>query len=48
MKQAVLAAAGRSYKIGFFKKAEEKKVQRDPLEDLIARASGNVDLHVDE
>ena len=48
LKQAVLAAAGRSYKIGFFKKAEEKKVQRDPLEDLIARASGNVDLHVDE
>lgn len=48
LKQAVLAAAGRSYKIGFFKKTEEKKVQRDPLEDLIARASGNVDLHLDE
>lgn len=48
LKQAVLAAAGRSYKIGFFKKTEEKKEQRDPLEDLIARASGNVELHFDE
>ena len=42
IKQALLDITGRQFKIGLFKMKEESSVKRDPLEELIAKAQGNV------
>lgn len=46
IKQALYELTGVQYKLGLFKKkAEDAKVQRDPLEDLLSMAQGKIDIY---
>ncbi|MCH5316774.1 MAG: DNA polymerase III subunit gamma/tau [Eubacterium sp.] len=47
IKQALLDITGRQFKLGLFKQREESAIQRDPLEELIAKAQGNVDMKIE-
>lgn len=47
IKQALYDVTGINYKLGLIKSNAEAKVKRDPLEDLISKASGNVNIEVD-
>ena len=47
IKQALFELTGRQFKLGLFKMKEESTVKRDPLEELIAKAQGNVDIRVE-
>ena len=47
IKQALLELTGRQFKLGLFKMKEESAVKRDPLEELISKAQGNVDIRVE-
>lgn len=47
IKQALYDVTGINYKLGLIKNNAETKVKRDPLEDLISKASGNVNIEVD-
>ncbi len=47
IKQALYDVTGINYKLGLIKSNAETKVKRDPLEDLISKASGNVNIEVD-
>ena len=47
IKQALLDLTGRQFKLGLFKKKEESAIQRDPLEELISKAQGNVDIKIE-
>ena len=47
IKKAVYEVTGKKYKLGLFNNPNaEKTQQRDPLEDLISRASGNINIEV--
>ena len=47
IKKAVYEVTGKKYKLGLFHNPNaEKAEQRDPLEDLIAKASGNINIEV--
>lgn len=46
IKQALFDLTGNHYKLGLFKKkAEENHVKRDPLEDLLSKARGNIEIN---
>lgn len=47
IKQALFDVTGKQFKLGLFKNKAEKKEQRDPLEDLILKAQGNIDIKVE-
>ena len=47
IQQALYDVTGINYKLGLIKSNAETKVKRDPLEDLISKASGNVNIEVD-
>lgn len=47
IRQALLELTGKQFKLGLFKQKEESAVKRDPLEELISKAQGNVDIKVD-
>ncbi len=47
IKKALVEVTGKQYKLGLFKnKNAEKAQQRDPLEDLISKAQGNINIDV--
>ncbi|MEZ3421354.1 MAG: DNA polymerase III subunit gamma/tau [Eubacterium sp.] len=46
IKQALFDITGKHYKLGIFKKKEET-VKRDPLEDLISMARGNININIE-
>lgn len=46
IKQALFELTGNHYKLGLFKKkAEENHVKRDPLENLLSKARGNIEIN---
>lgn len=46
IKQALFELTGNHYKLGLFKKkADENHVKRDPLEDLLSKARGNIEIN---
>lgn len=46
IKQALFELTGNHYKLGLFKKkAEDNQVKRDPLEDLLSKARGNIEIN---
>lgn len=47
IKQALFDITGKQFKLGLFKNKVDKKEQRDPLEDLISKAQGNIDIKVE-
>lgn len=47
IKQALFDVTGRQFKLGLLKKKAESGEKRDPLEDLISKAQGNVDINVE-
>lgn len=47
IKQALYDLTGRKFKLGLFKNDSENKKVRDPLEDLISKAQGNVNIKVE-
>lgn len=47
IRQAVMEVTGKAYKLGLIKHKEENAVKKDPLEDLISKAQGNVDIKFD-
>lgn len=44
IKQALFDVTGKQYKLGIFKK-KENHVKKDPLEDLILKAQGNININ---
>ncbi|MBR3150319.1 MAG: DNA polymerase III subunit gamma/tau [Eubacterium sp.] len=47
IKKALVEVTGRQYKLMLFKKKENENAQkRDPLEDLISKAQGNINIEV--
>lgn len=47
IRQAVMEVTGKAYKLGLIKHKEENAEKKDPLEDLISKAQGNVDIKFD-
>ncbi len=47
IKQAIFDVTGKMYKLGIFKNSEEKNEKRDPLEDLISKAQGNINVNIE-
>jgi len=47
IKQALFDVTGRQYKLGLLKKKSDNAAKRDPLEDLISKAQGNVDINIE-
>lgn len=47
IKKALYDVTGQVYKLGILKKKSESGEKRDPLEDLIAKAQGNVNINVE-
>lgn len=48
IKQALYDVTGVHYKLGLFKRKTEEQEKRDPLEDLISKAQGSVDIDIKE
>lgn len=46
IKQALYDVTGIHYKLGLFKRKTEESKKRDPLEDLILKAQGSVDMDI--
>lgn len=46
IKQALFDVTGKHYKLGIFKKKEDT-VKKDPLEDLISMAQGNININIE-
>lgn len=46
IKQALFDVTGKQFKLGIFKK-KENTVKRDPLEDLISMAQGNININIE-
>lgn len=47
IKKALYDVTGQTYKLGILKKKSDSAVKKDPLEDLIAKAQGNVNINVE-
>ena len=47
IKQAVFDVTGKRYKLGIFKNSEESNEKKDPLEDLISKAQGNINVNIE-
>ena len=47
IKNALYDVTGQNYKLGILKKKSDSGEKRDPLEDLIAKAQGNVNINVE-
>lgn len=47
IKQALYDVTGKQFKLGLFKQKTENAEKRDPLEDLISKAQGNVDINIE-
>ena len=47
VKKALFEVTGKTFRLGLFKRKDTEQVRRDPLEDLISKAQGNIDLDVD-
>lgn len=47
IKQAIFDVTGKRYKLGIFKNSEEKNEKKDPLEDLISKAQGNINVNIE-
>ena len=48
IRQALFDVTGVHYKLGLFKHKNEESTKRDPLEDLILKAKGSVDIDIDD
>ncbi|MBQ9531196.1 MAG: DNA polymerase III subunit gamma/tau [Eubacterium sp.] len=46
IKKALYEVTQKQYKLGLFKRKDNSQVKRDPLEDLIAQAQGNINIEV--
>jgi hypothetical protein len=47
IKKSLYELTGRNYRLAIFKaKNEDKTEKRDPLEDLISKAQGNIKLEI--
>lgn len=46
VKKALYEVTGHQYKLGLFKRKDNETEKRDPLEDLISKAQGNINLEV--
>ena len=46
VKKALYEVTGQQYKLGLFKRKDNETEKRDPLEDLISKAQGNINLEV--
>lgn len=46
IRDALFAVTGKRFKLGIFKQKEEK-MKKDPLEDLIAMAQGNININIE-
>ncbi|MBE6740795.1 MAG: DNA polymerase III subunit gamma/tau [Ruminococcaceae bacterium] len=46
VKKALFEVTGQQYKLGLFKRKDNETEKRDPLEDLISKAQGNINLEV--
>ncbi len=47
IRQAVFDVTGKRYKLGIFRNSEEKNEKKDPLEDLISKAQGNINVNIE-
>lgn len=47
LRQAIFNITGQSYKVGFFKNSEPEKQKKDPLDSLIDKANGKIELNVE-
>lgn len=47
IKQAVFDVTGKRYKLGIKKNSEESNEKKDPLEDLISKAQGNINVNIE-
>lgn len=47
IKQAIFDVTGKRYKLEIFKNSEEKNEKKDPLEDLISKAQGNINVNIE-
>ncbi|MDE6659920.1 MAG: AAA family ATPase, partial [Eubacterium sp.] len=47
IKQALFDVTGKRYKLGIFKTSEENKEKKDPLEDLISKVQGNMNVNIE-
>ncbi|MDE5670339.1 MAG: DNA polymerase III subunit gamma/tau [Eubacterium sp.] len=47
IKQAIFDVTGKRYKLGIFKNSEEKNEKKDPLEDLISKVQGNINVNIE-
>ena len=46
VKKALFEVTGKTFRLGLFKRKDTEQVKRDPLEDLISKAQGNIELDV--
>ncbi len=47
IKQAIFDVTGKRYKLRNLKNSEEKNEKKDPLEDLISKAQGNINVNIE-
>jgi DNA polymerase-3 subunit gamma/tau len=46
VKKALYEVTGKAYKLGLFKRKDDSQPKRDPLEDLISKAQGNINIEI--
>ena len=46
VKKALFEVSGKQFKLGLFKRKDNVQVKRDPLEDLISQAQGNINIKI--
>ena len=46
VKKALFEVTGKTFKLGLFKRKDNEKPKRDPLEDLISQAQGNINIEI--
>ena len=47
VKKALFEVTGKQFKLGIFKRKDDSQPKRDPLEDLISQAQGNIKMDVE-
>ena len=47
VKKALFEVTGKQFKLGIFKRKDDSQPKRDPLEDLISQAQGNINMDVE-
>jgi len=46
VKKALFEVTGKQFKLGLFKRKDNTQIKRDPLEDLISQAQGNIKIDI--